>query len=389
MARPDVTISAPDPLFVGRELVIEFNVTAHKETKVEFIEARLVGDQGWTVGSGKSQVTMRLLYPKLEQMLMGPGVLPAATTTRFVAKFTLPAGTPPTHEVGPAWSRMRLYLHISIPWALDGRHRYDFAVRIPAPPVDRLPAAMRSTSEPGKPRIELGLASTRLIVGEELVGTCAVFHLDDAEPREVALAFVPELTLLRRSRQRERRGEEIAGTLTIPAGSAGSSVPFRIQLPLGMTPTFEAASHTLRWWLIARTGSFFGGRVDLAVPLEVFDRIAASVTPKLEAAPRLGDERIATLFAAFAARNGWSGGEPGAADFAIERDLRGIDLRIGYAYRGEQGTFLVASVHMRSLGLGLSVAWGIAADHNGWLCFEDRPGGGVVFMLHIPDLARG
>ncbi|MBL0212330.1 MAG: hypothetical protein IPQ07_00330 [Myxococcales bacterium] len=366
MARPDVTISAPDPLFVGRELAIEFNITAHKETKVEFIEARLVGDQGWAVGSGKSQVTMRLLYPKFTEQLMAQGVLPAATTTRFVAKFTLPPGTPPTHEVGPAWSRMRLYVHISIPWALDGRHRYDFAVRIPAPPVERLPVAMRSTSEPGKPRIELGLASSRLIVGEELVGTCAVFHLDDAEPREVALAFVPELTLLRRSRPRERRGEQIAGTMTIPAGSAGTSVPFRIRLPLGMTPTFEAPTHTLRWWLIARTGSFFGGRVDVAVPLEVFDRVAASMTPKLEAAPRLGDERIATLFAEFAAGNGWSGAEPGSADFAIEKDLRGSDLRIGYAYRGEHGAFLVASVHTRSLGLGLSVAPASSLRHMFW-----------------------
>jgi hypothetical protein len=135
MGRPDVTISAPDPLFVGRELAIEINVTASKETKIEFIEARLEGNQGWTVGSGKSTVTQRLAYPKLAQQLMGPGVLPAATTTRFVAHFILPPGTPPTHEVGQAWSRMRFHVHVSIPWALDGRYKYDFAVRIPPPKV--------------------------------------------------------------------------------------------------------------------------------------------------------------------------------------------------------------------------------------------------------------
>jgi hypothetical protein len=356
MARPDVTISAPDPLFVGREVAIEVNVTATKETKIELIEARLDGDQGWAVGSGKSRVSMRIQYPKLSQQLMGPGVLPAATTTRFVARFILPHGTPPTHEVGAAWSRMRFFVHVSIPWALDGRYKYDFAVRIPPPAVKRRPVAMRSTDAPNKPRIELGLASTELIAGEELVGTCAVFHLDDEKPREVALALVPELVLIGRGRNRERRGEEIAATMTLPAGSAGTSVPFRLSLPPSMTPAFDAATHTLRWWLVARTGSFFGGRVDLAVPLDVVDRSAAATTPRLEAAPRLGDERIATLFAQFAARAGWRGAEPGADDFAIEKDVAEAYVRIAYAYRGEAGTFLVASVHTPSLGLGLSVA---------------------------------
>lgn len=356
MARPDVTISAPDPLFVGRELAIEVDVTTTKETKIEFIEARLEGDQGWAVGSGKSRVSMRILYPKLTQQLMGEGMLPAATSTRFVARYILPAGTPPTHEIGAAYARMRLYVHVSIPWALDGRYKYDFSVRIPSPAVQRRPVAMRSTDVPNKPRIEVGLASSELIAGEELVGTCAVFHLDDAKPREVALALVPELVLIGRGRNRERRGEEIAATMTLAAGSAGTSVPFRLKLPVSMTPAFDAATHTLRWWLVARCGSFFGGRVELAIPLDVVDRSAAATTPRLEAAPRLGDERIAKLFAQFAGKATWRGGEPDADDFAIEKDLGEAHARIAYAYRGEAGTFLVTSVHTRSLGLGLSVA---------------------------------
>lgn len=290
MARPDVTISAPDPLFVGRDLAIEVNVTAIKQTKVDFIEARLDGEQGWSVGSGKSRISSRVVYPKLAQTLIGPGVLPAASTTRFVARFQLPHGTPPTHEVRPAYSRMRFRIHISIPWALDGRHHYDFAVRIPPPPISRAPMMVRSTAVPDKPRIELGLASTHLIAGEELVGTCAVFHLDDSDPRDVSLALVPELTLFGRGRSRERRGAAIAGTVTLPAGSAGTSVPFRIEIPATLTPTFEAANHALQWCLVARTGSFFGSKVDAAVPLQMFDRSAASTTPRLAAAPRIGDE---------------------------------------------------------------------------------------------------
>ncbi len=37
-------------------------------------------------------------------------------------------------------------------------------------------------------------------------------------------------------------------------------------------------------------------------------------------------------------------------------------------------------------GLGLSVAWGIAAEHGGWIALEDRPGGGSIFMLYLPAL---
>ncbi len=366
MARPDVTISAPDPLFVGHDLSIEINITANKETKIELIEARLEGEQGWAIGSGKSRVSMKVVDPRLAQNLMGPGVLPAATTTRFVARFALPHGTPPTHEVGAAYARMRFRIHISIPWALDGRHHYDFAVRIPPPPVERASTMVRSTAEPDKPRIELGLASTRLIAGEELVGTCSVFHLDDEDPREVSLALVPELTLLGRGRPRERRGAEITGTVTLPAGSAGTSVPFRLELPATMTPSFDTATHALRWWLVARTGSFFGGKVDVAVPLQIYDRSAIVSTPRLEAAPRLGDERIATLFARFAARSGWRGGDAGAADFAIEKDIASAEVRIAYAYRGEEGTVLVASVHTPSLGLGLSVAPASPLRHMFW-----------------------
>ncbi|MBA3462492.1 MAG: hypothetical protein H0T46_21195 [Deltaproteobacteria bacterium] len=365
MARPDVTISAPDPLFVGEPLTIEVNVTASTETKVDFIKARLTGDQGWKDGGGESKITERLEHPDLEQELMGPGVLPAATTTVLTARFTL-YGVPPTHEHGQAWSRMRFSVHVSIPWRLDGRYKYDFTVRIPPPLVERKPLVVRNTSVPDKPRIEIGLASTELIAGEELVGTCAVFHLDDKEPREIALALVPEVALLNHGRLRETRGEVITGELVIPAGAAGTSVPFRLQLPTSMTPTFECATHALNWWLVARTGSFFGGKVDVAVPLRIHDKSASKTTPRLEAAPRIGDERIATVFAQFAAKHRWRGGEPGAADFAIERDVAELDLRLAYEYRGEAGTFFVASLHAPGLGLGLAVAPASSVRHLFW-----------------------
>src|SRR5688572_6972007 len=103
MARPDVSISAPKVLVVGQTCMIEIDVLPEKDLKVEFIDATLTCDQGWKVGSGKSQVTFRLKFPNLVHRVMEEGVLPAQTTTRFTARFVLQQGTPPTHHISPAW----------------------------------------------------------------------------------------------------------------------------------------------------------------------------------------------------------------------------------------------------------------------------------------------
>jgi hypothetical protein len=261
---------------------------------------------------------------------------------------------------------MLLLIRASIPWWFDGKYHYEFAVRVPPPAVvERTPFAIRSTpvtAAADKPRIEISLASNRLIAGEIAMGSVALFHLDDRKPREVELTLVPMLTLYGRGRPRERRGTPIGVTLTLPPGSAGTNVPFQLPLPRSLTPSFQTVSHQLTWWLVAMSGSFFGGKVDVSVPLEIVDASAAATTPRQTAAPRLGDERIATVFARFAAGHGWRGGsidddehEHLAGQFAIERELDGCELRLAYSYRGEEGTFLVSRVEHPSLGLGLSV----------------------------------
>ncbi len=368
MARPEISITAPKVLVVGQICSIEIDVLPEKDLKLEFIDATLTCDQGWSVGSGKNQVQYRLKYPNLVHRLTGEGVLAAKTPARFTAQFMLPLDTPPTHFISPAYSKMRLRIHVSIPWWLDGRHDFDFVVRLPAPPrVERTPSAIRSTpvtAAADKPRIEVALASTRLIVGEMLVGTCAVFHMDDSDPREVELSIVPTLLLHGRGRARERRGDGFTSTLTLPAGSAGSGVPFELPIPTTLPPTFATSSHEITWWLVARSGSFFGKKVEVSIPIELIDASAAATTPRLTASPRLGDAQVAATLASFAQRTGWRTGN-GDADgdddgesrqLSVEKTYEGTDLRISYAYQGEAGTFLVARLANPSLGLGLAVS---------------------------------
>ncbi|MBA3395956.1 MAG: hypothetical protein H0T89_25215 [Deltaproteobacteria bacterium] len=357
-ARPQIEVFAPTTIVVGRPALIQVVVTAAEETKIEHIALHARGKQGWVVGSGKSRVAHDTQFPALVARLMEAGVL-AEGATRFSTSITVPAGTAPTHAMDPAHATFELFVHVSIPWRLDARRTFLVPVRVAAPgEVTRTPVVLRSTSGTDKPRLEVSLASRRLIAGETVVGSCAVFHLDDSKPREIDLSLVPTLKLHGRGRVRERRGRTYDVTVTLPAGSAGTSVPFHFRLAPDMTPTFTTVSHELAWALVARSGSFFSTKVDVTIPLELVDSSAAATTAQLTAAPELADERVTAVFEAFAAKHGWqvvtgdaaSGGQP-----QLVRALDDSELRIAYAYRGEEGTFLVARVAHPALGLDLTV----------------------------------
>jgi hypothetical protein len=354
---PDVQVFAPTTWFVGQTAVIEIEVNAKEQTKIDFIDVRGTGQQGWAIGAGENRVVQRANFPELMARVREAGVLPAGKS-RYAARFQLPAGCAPSHDLDPAWARFEVFVHVSIPWWIDGRYRFHVPVRVPPPPrVERTPFAVRSTAatQPvGKPRLELALASTRLIVGETLVGSCAVFHVDDRKPRELDIMLVPMMKLHRGSRMRDRRAATYNISIPLPAGSAGTNIPFQFRLPDAMTPSFKTVTHELSWWLVASYGSFFGGKEEVSVPLEVVDASAAASTARLHVAPRLADERVTATFAQFATANGWVTGEGEDAP-SIERTDDGSTIGIAYSYRGKDGTYLVARLSHPSLGIGLAV----------------------------------
>ena len=376
MAKPAIALSSPAVFYAGGDHQIGIEITPSEALRVDYVEARVVGRQGWEVGSGKSRVSHRVVYPMLVTRFMDRGSLPAGAT-RFVMRFVLPRDLPPSHSIDPAYAQLELQVRIAIPWWFDHKFKWQLPLHVPAPPtVHRTPVAIRSTppnAAADKPRIEVSLPSTRLIIGESLQGSVAVFHLDDKKPREVELQLTPNFMLLGRS-TRERTGGAYGWQVTIPAGSAGQAVPFSLAVPRAAVPSFDAASHRLRWTLLARAGSFFGGKVSITIPLELVDASAAATTARLADAPRLADERVGAVFARFAGTRGWRGHRLGDHDdddarIAIERELGNSTLRLTYAYR-EDGTFLVARIATPSLGLGLSVTSSSSLRHVFWKDIE-------------------
>jgi hypothetical protein len=353
-ARPAIEVFAPSGLYVGATADVRIEIVAERDTPIDFIEVRAIGAQGWAVGVGDSRTVERVSFPELVARVADAGRLPPGRTT-YHARFALPPGMAPSHKIDPAWARFELRVHVSIPWWLDGRERFVIPVRLPPPRVvQREPVAARSTARVNSPRIEVSLASKRVVVGETVVGSCAVFHMDDRDPRDVDLQVVPVFELHRRGRSRQHRGNAYHMTLTLPAGSAGTSVPFRMTLPPDVPPSFATHSHTLSWQLVAAAGRRFAGKIDVAVPLELVDASAATATEPLQIAPRLADDHVGAVFARYAAETGWQHVREDS-DPAIERSSPGGDLRIRYSYRGSEGTYLVAQLAHPRLGLGLEV----------------------------------
>lgn len=367
MAKPRVRLKAHTPLVVGQECELTFEVATDDAVRVDGIGVILEGLQGWSIGGGKNKVSASATFPELQVDLMGEGVLGADSTTSFDVRFRLKRGTAPTHEQWPAHASFRARLRIAIPWRIDGRYTFELPVRAAVPAeVARTPVIVRSSDAADERRLELSLASSRLVAGEVVVGSVALYQLDDR--RHVDVAFVPQLRLFGRGRIRERRGAPIRARIELPADHGGRAVPFQLRLPAEMTPSFETVTHALAWGLEVSTDTLFTRAIAVWHPIEVVDAAARATSARLTEAPRLADQWIGTLFTAVAARTGWrvEPAEPEDGEtLAIVGERAHGHARLGHAYR-DDGTFLVARLAHPSLGLGLSVVPGSTLRHLFW-----------------------
>ena len=345
----DIELRTHVPLHPGQRARLELAITSDRETTIDYIALRLVGNQGW--GDAFDSVH----YPDLERRLMGPGLLPPGTRT-FVASFQLPRDLPPTHALRPAWSRLEVIVDIAIPWWPDRHKVFELPVRWQPPPrVDAVPLAVRSAGLPSGPRLELSLASTRLVAGASVSGACAMFGVEDHGPRELELSLVPVI----RARRVDRTFESgaVIFRITLPAGSGGTSRPFTLRVPNDLTPSFVTQSHEVGWQLVARTRFMRYDKLEVRVPVEVVAAGAAVSYAQLPAGPPLTDQRVGRAFEEFARQHGWRAAEGREPDeqLAIEREVGDAALRLACAHRVGSGTQLVARIAHAPLGLGLSV----------------------------------
>ena len=348
---PAIQIDAPVAL-IGRRFDVAVSLHANEETRLRHVDVRLFCKQGWF----DSGAFHHILRPDITNRILERAVLPAGVT-QVNTGFDLPSEMPPSHRFQPAFSFAELSVRVAIwPWR-SGSHTITPILQLPVDDGSRTPIVTR-TSESGEFRLEVSLASTRLVAGETVHGRCAVFGLDDAAPREIRFQFVPTLSLHGKYGHPVTNWGVILGTtVTLPAGTGGTSVPFQLDVPADATPSFAAITHRLSRELVVTTGAGAEPQLGLQIPIQILDRSATTRMARMHKPPPLSDERIADVFAGFASSNGWhrAAAEHGRGH-AIERSVEGCMLRLAIEYRGKLGAVLVARARYHSFGLGLVVS---------------------------------
>lgn len=369
MGKPRVQVTVPAPLVIGGDAVVDLEIEVDAPLRVNEVVAHLWVRQGWSLSEGSSSVGFDRDRELRRWRLCGEGALAPGRPLVSRIAFPLSVELAPSHRFPFARAALRLTVELDLPWALDRRHDFALEARAPVPsPVPRTPVIVHSADRregADAPRIELSLASSTIIAGEVLVGSIALYHLDDR--RAVDLTFVPHLRLFGAGAPRPWRAPGRAFRIALPADHGGKAVPFTIALPADLPPTFRSRTHALDWEVVASTGGLLVSEHALRHPVVVLDRAASATAAPLVTPPRLGEDRVATLFAAAAARAGWRVMPPAADEpIAIARGYAGGELRLAYDYRGDAGTFVVARVEHRPLGLGLSVVPSTLVHHLFW-----------------------
>jgi len=163
-------------LFAGERGYVTIELVAVEDMRVSHVDVQVFAREGWTIGSGAlSHQSDAVVVDLARTRVMEAGVLPGGST-RFVVAFEVPPRTPPSHAIQPGAAWIGVSVHVSIPWWPDGRYTFVMAAHIrPPATVVRTPVAVASRASATGPRLELALASSRLVAGERLVGSCTFF----------------------------------------------------------------------------------------------------------------------------------------------------------------------------------------------------------------------
>lgn len=265
MGEPRIELRAPSIMLRGTSYDVEVVITLDTPLEIAGIELQLRGVDGWRLvigGAGCDRTHIEIV-----RQMVGPSML-QAEVHRFPFRISIPSSMAPTHSFAPAYSKAELQVTLEIPrfWRPNIRTRFALAFR-EAPPgtISRVPARVRSA---GKEAIELGLGATQLVAGEQLLGTCAVFGVED--PRAVTLSLQPDLSLIGdRGLVEKQIGRSY--DLEIPVGAPGRASPFMFRVPADAMPSFRADTHVLAWRFAARLGG-----ITTSLPVEIVDASAAS-----------------------------------------------------------------------------------------------------------------
>src|SRR5436853_7326357 len=274
---PEIALTWPDEIYAGEEVELEVGITVHGDTSIGGIVVSIECAEGWAITSGSNRggPNSRREWPAPPLRIAEGGVLIRGTSI-FPFRFTMPRDLPPTHQIDAAYSSVEVWVRVERPWWFDARERFAVPVRLPQRTVVVTPspatAAGRSGSAADSPRIELAVASSRMLVGDTLVGSCAVFHVPDDRPREIEVSLAAAVPLYSEGKVLFNRSRTVRTmAVTVPAGSAGTAVPFELPIPRSLPPSFVSITHAVAWSVVAASEALFSHKMEAELALELFD----------------------------------------------------------------------------------------------------------------------
>ncbi|WP_437737847.1 hypothetical protein [Sorangium sp. So ce1335] len=265
-SRPLITLRVPEVVHPGETFDVELSLDSASETPIDFVRVTLQQTQTlWSMGRGEVlQARDRLL---LSEEVAGRGRL-GEGAHRYRASFTLPGDVPPTHLGFVAELRCFVRAVVSIPWWPDAEEIRDIVVRPAIGPRPRSEPFTGASARGTGPFVEVSLSHRTLAPGDMLTGAVAFGGLAGrrASTLEVALVGV----------ERVHAGPEPSSSEVhrlpffrdLSRSHEGQEVPFRIEVPGDLAPSFSAAEVSLEYALDAVL-EHAGGRVVHRVPVDV------------------------------------------------------------------------------------------------------------------------
>ncbi|KYF61739.1 hypothetical protein BE11_01740 [Sorangium cellulosum] len=344
-SRPFIALRLPEVVHPGETFDVELSLDSASATPIDFVRVTLKYTQTlWSMGrQDVLQARDRLV---LSEEVAGRGRLEEGVHG-YRASFTLPGDVPPTHMGLVAELQCGVTVVVSIPWWPDAEESGDIVVRPAVGPRPRTEPFTGASARGTGAFVEVSLPDRTFAPGDMLTGAVAFGGLGGrrAGALEVALVGVERVHAggQRSSSETHRLSffRDLGGT------HEGQEVPFRIEVPGDLAPTFSAEEVSLEYALEAVL-EHAGGRVVHRVPVDI-----GSFAPRPGGdaqRPRVGAARWRAVWARAGERAGLSLRE-------------GVD---GLGLRGVQAGCVVevAPVDDRSaLGLGATVhiaePWGL------------------------------
>lgn len=265
-SRPFIALRLPEVVHPGETFDVELSLDSASVTPIDFVRVTLRYTQTlWSIDRGDVLAARDRLV--LSEEVAGRGRLEEGVH-RYRASFALPGDVPPTHMGFVAELRCGISVVVSIPWWPDAEESGDVVVRSAVGPRPRSEPFTGASARGAGAFVEVSLPDRTFAPGDMLTGAVAFGGLGGrrASALEVALVGVERVRARLQSASSETHRlsffRDLGGT------HEGQEVPFRIEVPGDLAPTFSAEEVSLEYALEAVL-EHAGGRVVHRVPVDI------------------------------------------------------------------------------------------------------------------------